>query len=215
MAQLTLHIANKNYSSWSFRPWIAMRVAKIEFVENLVPFDFPSGNAAFRRFSPTGCVPVLQDGDLVVWESLAIIDYCADRFPEHGLWPDQPRAKATARAMAAEMHAGFHALRSACPMNMRRERRAISVSCAVKADVRRIVTSWFEAISRSGGPFLFGAFSAADAMYAPIVNRLDVYELTEDRIALSYMERIKALPAWQEWERAARAEPWVVAEDEV
>lgn len=211
---MLLYIANKNYSSWSFRPWLAMKVSGVGFQEKLVPFDDGSGNAAFHAFSPTGRVPVLVDGETTIWESLAIIEYVAERFPDVGLWPPGVAAKAIARSLSAEMHAGFSALRAECPMNMRRERRAIPVSVAVRKDVARIEDIVSGTLARSGGPFLFGAFSAADAMYAPVVNRLDVYELTDHADTLAYMDAVMRLPHWREWQAAAKAEPWVVEADE-
>lgn len=214
MPDLVLHIGNKNYSSWSFRPWIALEAAGIPFTEHLVPFDFPAGNPAFRDLSPTGRVPVLHHGDVRVWESLAIIEYVADLFPGAGLWPKDIARRATARAISMEMLSGFRALRGACPMNIRRPRREIDLPDGVADDVARIEAIWREALARSGGPFLFGAFSAADAMYAPVVNRFETYGLTADETALAYMERMKAHPAWRKWEAAARAEPWIVPEDE-
>jgi glutathione S-transferase len=212
MSRLTLFIANKTYSSWSFRPWLAMRMARIEFDEELVPFSDVGSNPAFRAFSPTGKVPVLRDGDLVIWETLAILEYLAETHP--ALWPADTPARARARAISSEMHAGFQALRNECPMNMRRARRAIPVSAAAQADVARIIDIWTAALAQSGGPFLYGEFSAADAMFAPVVNRFDVYALTENAAVLAYMERMKALPPYQEWADASRQEPWVVAEEE-
>ena len=215
MADLHLFIGNKNYSSWSLRPWIALTVKKIPFEEHLVPFDFANGNRAFAEFSPSGKVPVLRDGDLVVWESLAILEYLADRFPEAGLWPEDPARRANARAISAEMHSGFQSLRSACPMNMRRSPARLDVDDAVRADVERVEAIWTEALQRSGGPFLFGEFTNADAMFAPVVNRFHVYELARQQKTRDYMDRVQALPAWRSWEDAGRAEPWVVPEDEV
>lgn len=212
MSRLTLFIANKTYSSWSFRPWLAMRMAGIEFDEELIPFSDGGTNPAFRAFSPTGKVPVLRDGDLVIWETLAILEYLAETHP--ALWPADMSARARARAISSEMHAGFQALRNECPMNMRRPQRAIPVSAAAQADVARITDIWTSALAQSGGPFLYGEFSAADAMFAPVVNRFDVYALTENTEILAYMERMKALPPYQEWADASRQEPWVVAEEE-
>ena len=212
MSRLTLFIANKTYSSWSFRPWLAMRMARIEFDEELVPFSDGGSNPAFRAFSPTGKVPVLRDGDLVIWETLAILEYLAETHP--ALWPADTSARAQARAISSEMHAGFQALRNECPMNMRRPQRAIPVSAAAQADIARITDIWTSALAQSGGPFLYGAFSAADAMFAPVVNRFDVYALTVNAAVLAYMERMKALPPYQEWADASRQEPWVVAEEE-
>ncbi|MEC9342968.1 MAG: glutathione S-transferase family protein, partial [Pseudomonadota bacterium] len=196
---MRLHIANKNYSSWSFRPWIAMKQAGIDFEEQLTPFDDETGNPKFREFSPTGKVPVLVDGSVTVWESLAILEYLHDRFPEAGLWPDDVEDRARARACASEMHGGFSALRSTCHMNMRRRIGAIEVGEAVHRDVARVEELWEGCLQRSGGPFLFGTFTNADAMYAPVVNRLEVYALSRHPAVIAYSRAIKALPAWSEW----------------
>jgi glutathione S-transferase len=211
---MKLIIGNKKYSSWSLRPWIAMRVKGIAFEEELIPFDDEAGNPAIKAATPAGKVPVLVDGDLVVWESLAILEYLADRFPGAGLWPDDIAARARARSMAHEMHGGFGALRSECPMNMAREVRPIPVSDGVRRDVARIEQLWSEALSASNGPFLFGAFSNADAMFAPVVNRLEIYALSTHEAVARYSAAMKALPAWAEWEAAGRAEPWIVEQDE-
>ncbi len=214
MSDLILYIGNKNYSSWSLRPWIAMEAAGVPFTDEVIPFDFPAGNPKFKAISPTGRVPVLHHGDVRVWESLAIIEYVAELFPDKGIWPKDAGARAEARAISMEMLSGFRALRNACPMNIRREPRAIALPDGVTDDVARIETIWKEALARSGGPFLFGAFSAADAMYAPVVNRFETYRLTEDEAVLAYIARVKAHPAWQKWQAAALAEPWIVPEDE-
>lgn len=215
MTGLTLYVGNKNYSSWSMRPWIAMTAVGIDFSDVVIPFDFAAGNPEIRAISPTGKVPLLRHGDLLIWESLAIIEYVAELFPDAGLWPADPQARARARSYSMEMLSGFRALRGACPMNIRRPKQALDVGEDVRADVARIEQIWTEALARTGGPFLFGSFSAADAMYAPVVNRFDVYDLVADRETLGYMNRVKAHPAFLKWEEAARAEPWVVAEDEV
>ncbi|MGJ8572396.1 MAG: glutathione S-transferase family protein [Hoeflea sp.] len=209
-----LYIGNKNYSSWSFRPWIGMRTTGIDFEEKLVPFDMAAGNPEFKAFSPTGKVPVLVDADLTVWESLAILDHVARKHPASGLWPENPADRTRAMAMSSEMASSFPALRSACPMNMRRERKPIPTTPAILADVARIQALWSHCLEASGGPFLFGAFSIADAMYAPVVNRLDVYAFETSSTVDGYMARMKALPAWREWEAEGRAEPWIVGEDE-
>ncbi|PWE55211.1 glutathione S-transferase [Metarhizobium album] len=214
MAELTLYIANKNYSSWSFRPWIAFTARGVPFREVLVPFDFPNGNPRIKEISPSGKVPLLRHGDLSVWESLAIVEYAAELFPEAGLWPEDPAARAVARSVSAEMVAGFGALRNACPMNMRRRKGAIPLQEGVAADVARIEEIWHERLARSGGPFLFGDFSAADAMFAPVVNRFEIYDLVRHETTLAYMAAMKAHPAWKTWEEAALAEPWIVPEDE-
>jgi len=214
MSDLTLYVGNKNYSSWSFRPWIAMEAAGVPFKDVVIPFDFAAGNPEFRKISPTGRVPVLHHGDVRVWESLAIIEYVAELFPEAGIWPKDRAARAEARAISMEMLSGFRALRGACPMNIRRMPGEIDLPEGVSDDVARIEAIWKVALARSGGPFLFGAFSAADAMYAPVVNRFEIYRLTKDETVLAYMARVKAHPAWQKWQAAALAEPWIVPEDE-
>lgn len=214
MEKLTLYIGNKNYSSWSFRPWIAMTAAGISFEDVVIPFDFPAGNPKFRPISPTVKVPVLHHGDLRVWESLAIIEYVAELFPEKSVWPKAAADRAVARSISVEMLAGFRALRNACPMNIRRPKGKIDLAEGVMDDVARISAIWKEFRTKSGGPFLFGEFSAADAMFAPVVNRLDVYDLVTDADTLAYMAAMKSHPAWLKWQEAALAETWIVPEDE-
>lgn len=214
MDGLVLYIANKNYSSWSFRPWIALKAAGVAFEEVLIPFDDHGGNPEFRKFSPTGKVPVLKHGDLHVWESLAIIEYVAELYPDAGLWPQDPADRAVARSISMEMLSGFRALRGACPMNIRRPKRAIALPEGVADDVARITEIWKTQRARSGGPFLFGAFCAADAMFAPVINRLDVYDIAVDADTEAYMAAMKAHPAWIEWQQAALAETWIVPADE-
>jgi glutathione S-transferase len=210
----TLYIGNKNYSSWSFRPWLGMMVAGVPFEEKLVPFNNEGKNPEFAAFSPTAQVPVLVDGELTIWQSLAILDHVARVHPESGLWPAEPAARSKAMAVSCEMMSSFFALRGACPMNMRREQSAIAVTDALRVDVDRIETIWNDCLTQSGGPYLFGAFSIADAMYAPVVNRLDVYAIPVGEGTRAHMDTMKALPQWQAWEAAARAEPWVVEADE-
>ncbi|WP_085025743.1 glutathione S-transferase family protein [Ensifer aridi] len=214
MAKLVLYVGNKNYSSWSLRPWLALEGCGIPFEDVVIPFDFPAGNPRFREISPTGRVPVLHHGETRVWESLAIIEYVAELFPEAGLWPEDREERARARSYSMEMLSGFRALRGACPMNIRRPRKGIPLPDGVADDVARIEAIWREAITHSGGPFLFGRFTAADAMFAPVVNRFDVYELVTDPVTLAYMDAVQAHPAFRKWEEAARAEPWIVPEDE-
>ncbi len=214
---LTLVIGNKNYSSWSLRPWIAMRAAGIPFEEKLIPLHQPGTKAEILKFSPAGKVPVLIDGDMVIWESLAILDHLAERFPQAGLWPADPKARAHARAVSAEMHAGFAPLRNHCPMNMRRAPAARSVPADVAVNVRRIDAIWSECRARfgQGGPFLFGAFGAADAMYVPVVSRFATYKLDASPAARDYIAAVTTLPAWVQWRDAGIAETWRIAEDEV
>lgn len=209
-----LYIGNKNYSSWSLRPWLGMKVAGLPFEEVLVPFDMAAGNPKFAAFSPTNKVPVLEDGDISVWESLAILDHMARKYPDAGLWPQRAEQRSQAMAVSCEMLSSFSHLRNDCPMNMRRERAKVSVSAGLAKDVARVEALWASCLDASGGPFLFGHFTLADAMYAPVVNRLDVYGFDVSPVTQAYMDTIKALPAWKEWEAAGRAEPWIVEEDE-
>lgn len=214
MAQLKLYVGNKNYSSWSLRPWLALKAAGVDFEDEVIPFDFPAGNPSIKAVSETGRVPLLAHDDFKLWESLAIIDYVADLFPDKRLWPEDIRDRALARAYSLEMATGFRALRNACPMNLRRPRKAMAVSEDVLADVARIEKIWSDALVRSGGPFLFGDFSAVDAMFAPVVNRFDVYMLTEKPQLRAYMQAVVDHPAFREWAAAAALETWIVPEDE-
>jgi len=216
---MQLIIGNKNYSSWSLRPWILMRALGIPFTERLIRLDAPDFDTQLATVYDGWTVPVLIDGDKVIWESLAIMEYLAERFPALGVWPQQAEARALARSMSAEMHAGFTALRSACPMNLgkRYAARDRGIDCA--ADVARICRLWRKAREtfgqRSGEPYLFGAFSAADAMYAPIVTRLDTYAIEVPADARAYMETILGSAAFSEWREAALLEPWVFEADEI
>jgi glutathione S-transferase len=214
---LRLIIGNKNYSSWSLRPWIAMKVAGIAFEETVISLDAADFKQQIAKVSPAGKVPVLVDGDVYVWESLAILEYLAEKFPGAKLWPAETSARAHARVLAAEMHAGFASLRRHCPMNISRAVKRRELAPEVAADVRRIETMWTECRARFGtsGPFLFGAFSAADAMYAPVVSRFHTYGIQMNRAADAYMQAVMALPAWAEWAAAARQEAWVLARCEV
>ncbi|GAA0782113.1 glutathione S-transferase family protein [Roseibium denhamense] len=215
MSDFKLFIGNKNYSSWSFRPWIALVEKDIPFEEVLVPFDFENGNPEFRDFSPSMKVPVLKHGELTVWDSLAILEYLADVFPGKGLWPEDRSARAHARAISAEMHSGFGALRQACPMNMRRPVETLAVNDRVKSDVARILSIWSECLEASGGPFLFGSFTIADAMYAPVVSRFETYSLTDHAVFATYRAAMTGTKAWREWRTDALKETWIVAEDEI
>ena len=217
MPNLTLVFANRNYSSWSMRPWLAMKAAGIAFDEVLIPLDLSDTKARIAEYSPAGKMPVLLDGDCVVWESLAILEHLAERFPEARLWPADRVARAHARAITAEMHAGFMDLRRECPMNLWRPPEPRALSEGALRDVARIDAMWSEARARfgEGGPFLFGAFTAADAMYAPVAARLRTYSVPVSPHSAAYVEAIHALPAFQDWRRAALAEPWEVAQDEV
>ncbi|WP_428029887.1 glutathione S-transferase family protein [Ancylobacter sp.] len=214
---LRLVIGNKNYSSWSLRPWLAMTALGIPFEEILVALDAPDFKARVRAHSPAGKVPVLIDGDAIVWESSAILEHLAERFPDKGVWPGDPVARAYARSLATEMHNGFGALRSVAPMNLWRPVEARSFPDAAIDDVRRIVRRWGEARQRFGakGDFLFGAFSGADAMYAPVATRIRTYAIEVDDVASAYVEAIHAHPAFKAWKEAALKETGELAEDEV
>jgi len=214
---LKLIIGNKNYSSWSFRPWIAMKVAGIAFEEEVISLEAPDFKARVSKVSATGKVPALADGSVHVWESLAILEYLAEKYPHAHLWPADPAARALARAIAAEMHAGFGPLRRHLPMNMWRPVTPRQLTPEVETNVRRIEAIWTDCRRRYGadGAFLFGGFGAADAMYAPVISRFHTYGVEVGATARAYMDGVMALPAWGEWRAAALAEPWVLAEDEV
>jgi glutathione S-transferase len=214
---LKLIIGNKNYSSWSFRPWIAMKVAGIPFEEEVISLDAADFKSRVSPHSGTGKVPVLIDGDVKIWESLAILEYLAERYPNAGLWPADPAARAHARAVASEMHAGFLPLRRHCPMNLWRPVRKRELTPEVAENVARLEQMWTDCRSRfgAGGPFLFGAFSTSDAMYAPMVSRLETYAVEVGAPVRAYMTAMTSLPAWQEWKAAALEEPWVLAKEEV
>lgn len=208
----TLFIGNKAYSSWSMRPWLVLHHFGIPFADETIPLDQPTTAADIGRRSPTRRVPALAADGVVVWESLAIIEYVAECLPDRAIWPADREARAVARALSAEMHAGFTRLRQTCPTNFRRSRRAIAIPDDVRRDVDRIEAAWADARQCFGrdGPFLFGAFTAADAMFAPVVNRLDTYAIPVAPETQRYMDAVMALPAWQAWVAGARAEPWFI-----
>ena len=210
-------IGNKKYSSWSLRPWIALKVAGIAFEEEVISLDAKDFKARVSKVSGTGKVPALADGNVYVWESLAILEYLAEKYPSVPLWPADPAARALARAIASEMHAGFVPLRRHLPMNMRRPVMPRQLTPEAHANVRRIEAIWTDCRTHYGtdGAFLFGSFSAADAMYAPVVSRFHTYAVEVGAMARGYMDAVMALPAWGEWRAAALAEPWVLPEDEV
>jgi glutathione S-transferase len=214
---LKLIIGNKNYSSWSMRPWIAMKVAGIAFEETVVPLDTADFKAKVGAVSSSGKVPLLIDGDIVVWESLAILEYLAEKFPKAGLWPADATARAHARAIAHEMHGGFEAMRGHLAMNMWRPVKKRALNPEVEANIKRIEAMWTDCRARfgSGGSFLFGRFGAADAMYAPVVARFHTYAVGVSAGTRAYMDAVMALPAWREWHAAAVKEPWVLPKDEV
>jgi glutathione S-transferase len=211
---LKLVIGNKNYSSWSMRPWLALRANGIAFEEIFVPLY--TGQVADKErilsFSASGKVPALIDGDVTVWDSLAIIEYLAERFPDARLWPDDRAERAYARAISAEMHSGFLALRNECGMNLHRPIRAVALSQDAQANVARIKQIWIDCRERYGerGPFLFGPFGAADAMFAPVVHRFRTYAIPAVPKAQAYMETMMSLPAFAEWTKAGLAETLLI-----
>lgn len=210
---LTLVIGNKNYSSWSMRPWVALKACDIAFDEVFI--QLYTGEADKKRileFTRSGKVPVLVDGDVTVWDSLAIIEYAAERFPDARLWPEDRARRAHARSISAEMHSGFAALRNECGMNLHRPVGAILLSAGARADIARIQQIWTDCRVRYGspGPFLFGAFSSADAMFAPVVHRFRTYAIEVEPVVRDYMDAMMSLPAFQEWTRAGLAETLII-----
>ena len=206
MSEPTLVIGNKNYSSWSLRPWLAMKVAGIPFAEHRIPLYGPGSKDQILVYSPAGKVPCLADGDLRVWDSLSICEYLAEKHP--GLWPQDPAARALARSVSAEMHSGFANLRAKMSMNIRKRYPGLGRTPESMADVARIVSLWSDCRARygKGGRFLFGAFSIADAMYAPVVLRFRTFEVELPADCRAYSDAVLALPAMQDWIAAAMAE---------
>jgi glutathione S-transferase len=210
---LKLVIGNKNYSSWSMRPWLALRANSIAFEEIFIPlYADAADKQRILNFTPSGKVPALIDGDVTIWDSLSIIEYAAERFPQAGLWPEDRAWRAHARSISAEMHSGFMALRGECGMNLHRPVRAIALSADARANVARIQQIWTECRARYGqaGPFLFGSFGAADAMFAPVVHRFRSYAIAVEPEAQAYMDTMMELPAFQEWTQAGLAETLVI-----
>ena len=210
---LTLVIGNKNYSSWSMRPWLALRANNIAFEEVFIPlYTGVADKQRILAFTHLGKVPALIDGDVTVWDSLSIIEYLAERFPEKQLWPEDRARRAHARSISAEMHSGFAALRNECGMNLHRPVGAIALSAQARTDIARIEQIWIECRQRYGtsGPFLFGSFGGVDAMFAPVVHRFRTYAIEPAAEARGYMETMMSLPAFQEWTRAGLAETIVI-----
>ncbi len=212
MTRFTLAIGNYNYSSWSLRAWIALRHTGADFDVIRIPLDRPETKAAILAQSPAGKVPVLREGDLTVWDSLAICEYLAERFPAARLWPENREARATARSASAEMHAGFAALRRHMPMDCRARHPGAGHAPGVEADIARIVALWTDLRARfgAGGDMLFGHFTVADAMFAPVVSRFETYAVELDRVARDYVDAVLALPIMREWLAAAEAETEVI-----
>jgi glutathione S-transferase len=213
----TLVIGNKNYSSWSLRAWLAMALTGAPFEEKLIPIFAGDWDKEIAVISPTRKVPVLIDGERRIWESLATIEYLAELFPEAGLWPTYAAARALARSVAAEMHAGFNAVRTHMPMNLRKSLAGKGRGPGIEADIDRVCDIWRTCRERFGGDgdYLFGAFFGADCMYAPLATRLDTYGVELDTRCRAYVDAILAWPDFVRWRAAALEEPWIIVEDEV
>jgi glutathione S-transferase len=209
---LKLILGNKNYSSWSMRPWLPLAEHEIPFDEEVIHIYAPESKPKILRYSPAGRMPILIDGENTIWDSLAILEHLADKFPQLDLWPKDPAARALARSISAEMHSGFVPLRKAMPMNLKRAPAPPRAGVAddVKADIKRIGDIFRDARTRFGarGDFLFGAFSAADCMYAPVATRLRTYAVALDAVCESYVAAIHELASFKRWKAAALKEPW-------
>ena len=220
MAVLTIYIGNKNYSSWSLRPWLALRHTGAAFEEAMIQLDQPDSAANLRRHSPSGRVPVLRHGMLAIWETLAICEYLAEQFPAARLWPADRDTRAHARAVSNEMHAGFAALRDNLPMDISRRWPLGNRMAKAGPDIERVCAIWHECRERFGGrgangagDFLFGGFTIADAMFAPVVTRFVTYSVPLDPVCSAYVAAMQRWPAMQDWTAAAKAEPWVINYD--
>ena len=216
-AESHLIIANKAYSSWSMRLWIAMKANGLSFRETVIGLDQPDTEEKIKAFSAAGKVPVLLHGDVTIWDSLAILEYCAETFPGKNWWPSDRVARAVARSISAEMHSGFQNLRTNMTMNVRKSLPGVGRNDLVDKDIARITAIWNECRAKfgAGGPFLFGAFSNADAMYAPVVTRFKTYVVALDPVSQSYADAVLAHPAMREWYISAAGEPWVIAKYEM
>jgi glutathione S-transferase len=219
MARPVLVIGNKNYSSWSLRPWLLLKVKSIAFDEVRVPLYQQRSKAAIHAQAPVGRVqygkvPILRDGDLTVWDSLSICEYVAERHPQSGCWPADARDRARARSISAEMHAGFRELRTRMPMNCRREPADVEHTVELDADVARVIEIWTQARDdhAADGPYLFGEFGIADAMYAPVVLRFAGYAVDLPPLARAYADAMLELPALQAWIADARRETEVLTQ---
>jgi glutathione S-transferase len=212
MSRYTLVIGNKNYSSWSLRAWLLMKQAGMPFDEIRIPLYVAGSKESLRKYAPSGKVPVLLDGSLAVWDSLAIAEYLAERHPDRRLWPQDSAVRAVARSISAEMHSGFSALRSNMSMNCRGSFPGVGRTVEVAADIERIQRMWTDCRERLGaaGPFLFGEFTIADAMYAPVVLRFKTYAVQLAPVARQYADTVLALPSLQDWVEAAKAETEVI-----
>lgn len=218
MFDLKLIIGNKNYSSWSLRPWIAMKQAGIEFDEELHPFhDMAAFHQKIAKYSGAKRVPVLLHDQRMIWDSLSILEYLADTFPQYKFWPEDVSARCHARSICAEMHSGFTAMRAALPMNLHRPFETYPLREDVQADIARIIEVWHQAMAEfgNGGPYLYGAFSNADAMYAPVVSRFHTYGVPVEDDIRAYMDRILQSDAFMDWQSEGLKETWIVEVDEV
>ena len=212
---MILAIGNRNYSSWSLRPWLLMRRAGLEFDTVDVPLDTEETPAAMLRWSPTGRVPVLHDGELAVWDSLAICEHVAELVPEAGLWPADRAERAVARSMAAEMHSGFPSVRATMPMNCRRHVRGFVPDATTRVELGRIDALLGESLARSGGPWLAGRFGVVDAMYAPVASRLRTYAVAPSAPVEAWIDRLLDTPEMREWYAAAAAETATIEAEEI
>jgi glutathione S-transferase len=212
---LKLLIGNRNYSSWSLRPWLVLKHFEIPFEDEVLQLQGEGFRDVLAERSPTGRVPVLQDSELAVVETIAIIEYLADRFPDKAIWPTDIGQRALARAAAAEMHSAFQSLRNHAPMNLRASHPGKVNIDTVAKDLHRLETLWGGLLTASRGPFLFGAFTAADAMFAPVATRIRTYALPVSDMAASYVDAIYSLPAFQDWLALALHEPWIIDDDEI
>ena len=217
MPELKLIIGNRNYSSWSLRAWLAMRQAGLEFREEMVPLDLPDTRQRLLEHSDAGRVPVLYHGDLKVWDTLAIIEYLAETFPDRHWWPENTTDRAMARSVSAEMHSGFAALRGEIPMNIRATNRKVDLSPAAKADIERVLALWQSCLDRNiaGGPFLFGEFCAADAMFAPLVSRFHTYGIDLNDRLQSWSDAVWTSEGMVWWRDASDQESWTIPGEEV
>ncbi len=215
MSKPLLVIGNCNYSSWSMRPYLALKMAGIAFDLKMVRLNTPEFSATVRKYSKAARVPVLMANKQPIWDSLAILEYAAELNPS--LWPTNKMARAMARSVSAEMHSGFQALRSECPVNIRRAPKAVKLTSTTGANIKRIEDIWAQCRKTygKGGPFLFGKFSNADAMFAPIASRFVTYEIKLSKVSADYVKAVLATPAYQAWKDMALKEPWIVKEDEV
>ena len=213
MSELILIIGNKNYSSWSLRAWLALKATRAPFTEKLIPLYEGDWMKAIREHSPAGRVPILKDGATTVWDSLAIGEYLAERFPAATLWPEDTAARAEARAASAEMHSGFQSVRNELPMNLRKRILGLPLKPETEAEIARITALWDGLRRRyaAKGPFLFGNFCIADAMYAPVVTRCRTYGVKLSATSQAYADHILAMPEMLDWSRAAHAEPYAIA----